>query len=180
MLQGLCPGHRQLSIAPEGGWTLLRVRFQTVHERRLRRHELLARAREREPLGTIDLGERLPPAGPRRPLHLERVRVRRRRVEVALDRPARHDLAVLLPHLAERARLRAVRERRAELLLDLAPGGGGRIVAVAVLALGDRPGAVVALGPERAARVDEEDLAAAVEEEAGAALRHPPNLVWTV
>ena len=51
-------------------------------------------------------------------------------------------------------------QRDAELLRELAPGGGFRVLAVAIFAFRDRPGAGVLLGPERPAGVDEEDAEA--------------------
>ena len=74
----------------------------------------------------IDLGERLLPPTLRRPFHLEAVRLERSRVEIALDRPGRDDLAASLRDLAERA-IDAVRPRRAELLLELALGDGKQV-----------------------------------------------------
>jgi len=46
----------------------------------------------------------------------------------------------------------------AELLGELAPGAGERLLAVVELALGDRPGAGILARPERPTHVAEEDL----------------------
>src|SRR4029079_4030403 len=64
-----------------------------------------------EPGDPVELGEHLPSAAPRRPFHLELVRVRRRRIELALDRPGMDDLAALLDDRSERDRWRAVGPR---------------------------------------------------------------------
>ena len=78
-------------------------------------------------------------------------------VEVALDRPRGHDLAALLPDLAERD-LAADGRRVAGLLLELAPRHGERLLAGLHLALGDAPGALVLRRPVRAAGMTEQDL----------------------
>ncbi len=88
---------------------------------------------------------------------------------------ARDGLAARLADRAERP------ERRGEvepgLLAELAPGGVERFLAGFGLALGDGPGAVVLLRPERAAGMNEEYLdravATAVRQEPGAQLRQP-------
>src|SRR5689334_17857353 len=64
---------------------------EPVHERDLRRLEPGPCFGRREPVHTIDLGEGLTAAAPGRPLHLEGVRDRLPRVEVALDRPGVDD-----------------------------------------------------------------------------------------
>jgi len=67
--------------------------------------------------------------------------------------------------------------RGAGLLRELAQRGRQRLLLGVVLALGDRPRAGVLLGPERAAGVHQQHLEggarAAVQENAGAAFRHP-------
>src|SRR5690606_31643113 len=88
---------------------------EAVEQGDLTLDELRAGGRRVEPLEAIDLGERRELAGPGRPLDLERVARRRRRVEVALDRP-RPDHLARLADLAEIDRL-AVGQRVAELLL---------------------------------------------------------------
>ncbi len=50
---------------------------------------LTPRSRGREPFAAVHLGKCLRPARTRRPLHRERVGADRRRVEIALERPAR-------------------------------------------------------------------------------------------
>ena len=64
-------------------------RDQPVDERDLGRLQAAARVVRPEPGDAVDLRERPPLPAPRRPLDLERVRDRRGRVEVALDRPRR-------------------------------------------------------------------------------------------
>jgi hypothetical protein len=84
------------------------------------------------------------------------------------------DLAAGLLHRWERGE-RAV-DGEAGLLGELAPGRGERILARLELALGDRPGAGILLGPERAAGMDEEHFrrgaALAIYQQAGALLGH--------
>src|SRR5436305_13615539 len=68
-----------------------------------------------------------------------------------------HALAARLVHLAEVDRV-AARRLHPELLLELAPRVVERILLLAVLALGYRPGVRIALGPERTAHVPEQHL----------------------
>src|SRR3954454_11513339 len=72
---------------------------QPGQELRLRRDQLDASVADAEPAGPVDLGELLHPARARRPLHRERVAGHGLGVEVALGRPRRHELAVLLADL---------------------------------------------------------------------------------
>src|SRR3954447_9429771 len=148
---------RALHRSPRRG---LEPLLQAVDERRLRLHQLLARPREWEPLRPVDLRELLPAPRARRPLHAEGVRAHGARIEVALNRPRGHHLAVALTRLAQRNELADVLEHGAQLLLELAQGARHRLLALVVLALGDRPRPVVAARPERAARVHEQDLPA--------------------
>src|SRR4051812_42131035 len=134
---------------------------QPVQQWRLRRQDALARGVEREPRRPVDLRELPHRPGPRRPLDREAVRVHGVGVQVSLERPRGDDLAATLPDLPELHEL-ARRRRRPELLTELAQRTRARILPVVVLTLGDRPGADIALGPERSARVDEQDLASAV------------------
>src|SRR6185312_15634306 len=119
---------------------------------RLRWVELLARGVEVEPLGPVHLGERLPGARARRPLHLERVARDGDRVEVALDGPGGHLLAALLLHAAQIGQLTR-RKLGPGLLRELTAGARLGVLAVLVLALGDGPGGLVLVRPERAAGV---------------------------
>jgi hypothetical protein len=147
--------------------------FERVEERKLAREDAHARLRKVEPCRAVDLGERLHPPGTRRPLHLERGAPQRRRIEVRFGRPRDDVLAALLPQLAERDEVAF--DREADLLRDLAPRRGERLLVRLDLALREAPGAGVLLRPVRTARVDEQDLeragGAAEEEEPGAALR---------
>ena len=65
---------------------------------------------------------------------------------------------------------------RAGLLLELSAGRSQRVLAWLVGALGDAPGTLILLGPERPARMHQQHLdaaaPAAVEQNAGAALGH--------
>src|SRR5215213_6999538 len=87
--------------------------------------DLLLRRLQVEPPGAVHLGELLPPAGPRRPLHREGVAADRVRVAIALERPRGDDLSARLLHHAELHEL-AVRHD-AGLLRELAPRGVERI-----------------------------------------------------
>src|SRR5262245_43268072 len=78
---------------------------QSINEGRLTRLYLLARLRDREPSGAIDLGEglQLPALG--RPFQLEAVRLQCRRIERALDCVGGDALAAPLHELAETGNL---------------------------------------------------------------------------
>src|SRR5439155_7914563 len=135
------------------------VLTQPVEERRLGGEEPLARLVEPEPGRPVDLRELLRPARARRPFELERVAAHRLRVEVALRRPGPDELATALAHLPQLDQ-RSLGQLGAGLLGELAPGANQRRLVVAVLALGDRPGAEVLARPERPARMDEQHLRA--------------------
>ena len=77
-----------------------------------------------EPLDPVDLGN-VHAAQARRPDHLERVAVRRRRVEVALEAQAWTTLPPFWTMLPQLDRV-AVRRAVAGLLLELAPGDRDR------------------------------------------------------
>ena len=93
-------------------------------------------------------------------------------------RPRRHPACrrAGAPRPGRRAAPRRADRRRAPRRARQARGRG-RLFAVVELALGDRPRPEVALGPERSAGVDEQDLDAAdtlaVEQDPGARLGHP-------
>src|SRR5205814_4797079 len=80
----------------------------------------------REPGDSVDLRKELPPAAPGRPLHLELVGDRGRRVQVTLDRPGVDELAALLDDRVERDGRGSVGllggSQLADLLRELAPG----------------------------------------------------------
>ena len=101
---------------------------------------------ETEPAGAVHLRKGLRPARARRPFQLERVAPDRVRVEVALRGPGGDHLAALLPRGAQIGQL-ARGQRRARLLLELAPRAGLRVLVLAVLALRDRPRARVLAAP---------------------------------
>src|SRR5690606_4661225 len=98
-----------------------RVLRQAVEKRRLRLDDHLTRPVQPEPRHPVQLRELLRPPRPRRPLHLERPRHDRLRVDVPLHGPRRHHLAAGLAHLAQRDRL-PVRRGEAQLLLELPAG----------------------------------------------------------
>src|SRR5262245_1093655 len=145
------------------------------HQLGLRGVELLARRLEIEPAGAVDLGELAGLPRARRPLQGERVGGDVVGVEIALDREGGDLLAALEPHAPELGQLGAGRQRRAQLLVELAQRARARVVALLVLALGDRPGAGVLARPERPARMDQQHLAdavaLAVQEDPGAAFQ---------
>src|SRR5262249_26025637 len=148
---------------------------QTVDELALSGEDFAPRLGGREPVGPVDLGERLPPPAPRRPFELEPVGLQGRGIDIALERPPRHDLAAGLNQLAQRQKI--ARRRCSGFLGQLARCHRGRILALGIFALRDRPGSQVLLRPERSARVDEEELEAGaappIHQDAGAALGHP-------
>src|SRR6266545_1087972 len=152
---------------------------QPVDQLGLGRENLLAGGRHVEPLRPVDLGELALAAGARRPLDGEGVAGDRLGIEIAGSRPGAEDLAAPLPDRAQLQQV-LVPEPVAGLLLQFAQRGLQRVVALVVLALGDRPGAQVLLGPERATRVDQEHLdvvpTAPVQQDAGAHLGHTDPL----
>ena len=143
---------------------------QPVEEGQLGLDDLRAGEVEVEPGGPVDLRELLDAARPRRPLQLEGVAGDGIGVQVTLPRPDSEQLAPL--HLAERIQPRCG-HRAAELLGELAPGCSLAVLVRIVLALRDRPGAVVLLRPERAAHVTQQHLdppaRTAVQQDTGAA-----------
>src|SRR4029453_5349549 len=82
-------------------------------------------------------------------------------VEVAGGGPGGDHLAALLTDLAEGDQVAGGR-RLACLFLELAQGDGLRVLVVAVLALGDGPGAGVPVGPHRPARMSQHHLTGAL------------------
>src|SRR5215207_503279 len=162
---------------------------QAIQEDVLAGKDLLARFREREPVGAVDLGEGLAAAALRRPFHLEAVAADFRNVELAFGGEGDHALAARLRGLAER--LERGFDRHAQLLLELPPGGGFGVLAFHILPLRNRPGARVLLRPERPAGMDKKHLQRAVlafvEEHPGAFDGHqeivtPPSatITWPV
>src|SRR5213082_2276479 len=140
----------------------------------LRRIDLLEGHRDREPLGPVDLGEFLTPAGLGRPFEGERIAAELRRIAVTLHRPGVDNLA---PALRDRRQ----RDERAlgptaGLLFELALRGRQRLLFRCKLTLGDRPGPCVLPRPERTARVHQENLGLIVlqakHQETGALPRH--------
>src|SRR5688572_29400672 len=119
---------------------------QFLQDRGLRRQDMAKGLSQREPLTAIDLREARRAAGARRPFHLELVAPYGGRIDLALDRPGMHDLPAAL--LDRRQRDERAVERLPHLLEELAPGGGEAVFSVVELALGDRPGAEILLGPE--------------------------------
>src|SRR5262245_41239675 len=150
------------------------MRGETVEKRDLTGNDTLRGLSQGEPGGAVDFGEGLATAGFRRPFHLESDRTQRGDVEIALDGEGVDPLARLLADAAQRNQLAG--QGPAGLLGKLAAGRLlGRLVLV-VLALGDRPGAEVALGPEGSARMNEQDFRAgrrpAEQQDAGASGGH--------
>ena len=138
---------------------------------------------EVEPGRPVDLGERLRAARARRPFELEGVADDVLGVEVARqrergDRPCRRTATV------PSSRSSPSGAGRAELLGELAAGRGRAASSSGgVLALRDRPRALVLAGPERAAHVREQHLrpvrAGAVQQHPGAVHDHPGRLAAT-
>src|SRR5262249_10933896 len=93
------------------------------------------------------------------------------------DREDRHHLAARLHQFAERTEVTG--EAPSGLLFEFPDGGRQRILARVVLALGDRPGAEILLGPKGPAGMHEQNLEAAraapIHEDAGTALWHGPT-----
>src|SRR5436190_575970 len=165
----------QVSFLDSSGLRAILSSKTVCEEHHLRAHELLARGRQVEPRRAIDLGVGAHASRAARPFQLEGVAADRARVEVALERPRAHELSARLPDLADVDR-RTLRRRSSELLGELAPRRGERVLAGLVFALRQRPGARVPVAPERTAHVREQDLhrlaAPSVEEQTSAQARH--------
>src|SRR5690606_7225305 len=110
-----------------------------------------------------------------RPFHGEAVADQPCRVEIALQRERAHPLAAGLAYLAEIDRL--ARRRMPGFFGELAAGGGQRVFAGRIFALGDRPRAVIAIAPPWPAGVYQQHLdvvaAAAIEQQSCAEPGHP-------
>jgi len=91
------------------------------------------------------------------PLHLELVAGDVLDVEVALDRPYADQLAAWLAELAKVDPV-SYRSCLAQLLFEFPVRSLFRILTRLILALRDRPGTVVLVGPERAAGMHDEHL----------------------
>src|SRR6266403_2014310 len=109
-----------------------------------------------EPGAAVDLGEPIHLTRPRRPFELEFVADNVVRVDFALDREGMDDLAALL--LRGRQGHELAVDRLSRFFGELAARGIESIFRAAELALWDRPGAGVLLGPKGSAGMDEENL----------------------
>src|SRR5690606_31042850 len=129
---------------------------QPTQELGLRRVHQLASPLDAEPATTIDLGKGDPAAGPSRPLHARRVADDGRFIRVALPCPGMDYLPRLLTDAPEiqKGHLRLA----PGLFPALANRGIERLLSSFHTTLGDRPGSVLPVPPERTARVGEEDL----------------------
>src|SRR5690606_26286953 len=120
---------------PSGGGDCLAPRraarddlLEPADQLRLRRVDPNACFVEREPLAAVHFGIGDPLSRSRRPLGARAVAHDRGRIQITLTRPGVHRLAGLLLHPPERNE-RTV-ERRAGLLLELAPGRGEVVLAL--------------------------------------------------
>lgn len=129
--------------------------FELIEEGSLAWEDLLPGLEQREPGGSVHLGERGLPAGMGRVLHREGVAPGRLGVAVAFDRPGVDDLAAGLLDRFERAELSLDSEAR--FFLEFPPGGIQRGF-VRKFAFGNRPRAEVFASPEGTAGMDEEHL----------------------
>ena len=138
-------------------YTHLDVYKRQVDEGRLARQDFAAGGGHVEPAGAINL--RVAPPRALGPLHGVGVAGDVVGVHVGGDAPGMDDLVALLLQLAQRdERLVGGVERGAGLFVELAPRGGQRFLVGVVQSLGNRPHAVVLLGPERPAGVGQEYL----------------------
>src|ERR1044071_5360074 len=122
---------------------------QRCQDRRLTLQNFLLCLGVLKPCNPIDLGELLRAARLRGPFHRELIAFEFAEVEVAFDGPGHDRLAAGLPEASKRDEF-AFRNA-ARLLLKFAAGGCKRLFSVFVETLGNGPGAVILLGPERAA-----------------------------
>ena len=148
------------------------VTRKAVQERPLSLHYPQPRLVQRKPGDTIHLRNCLNPARAAWPFQLEGAGDDGGRVEISLNRPCGNQLAARLPDLSERDQ-RSIGGGQAELLEELPARGGERRLVRVIFALGDRPGARVTAGPERAAGMGEEHFergSPPEQQETGAAL----------
>ena len=120
---------------------------QGVQERRLPLVQLRPSRIDRPPGRLVYLRVHADLARARRPFELEGVADRMRRGEVPLKRPCADPFAARLAELAEKEP-RPVRRRRSQLLLELPQSHGLGVIALVVLAFGNRPGMRILSGPE--------------------------------
>src|SRR5262245_31196614 len=155
-------------------------RQQPVDELALSLQYLLLRDLGREPLRAVDLRKARPAAALRRPFQLKRIRPEGRRIEVTLEREGGDDLAARLRDLAERPELAAW--PHSGLFLEFTQRDFERILRFGIFPLRDRPGAEVLPGPERAARMHQQELEALrappIHQNAGAPLWHNNATRW--
>src|SRR6478672_12672132 len=148
------------------------VTRKAVQERPLSLHYPQPRLVQRKPGDPIDLRNCLNPARAAWPFQLEGAGDDGGRVEISLNRPRGNQLAARLPDLPERDQ-RSIGGGQAELLQELPTRGGERRLVRVIFPLGDRPGAGVTAGPERAAGMGEEHFergSSPEQQETGAAL----------
>ena len=148
------------------------VTRKAIQERPLSLHYPQPRLVQRKPGDPIDLRNCLNPARAAWPFQLKCAGDDGGRVEISLNRPRGNQLAARLPDLPERDQ-RSIGGGQAELLEELPTRGGERRLVRVIFALGDRPGARVAAGPERAAGMGEEHFergSPPEQQETGAAL----------
>ena len=130
--------------------------LEVVEQRDLSLVDLAPSLGEIEPGGAVNLRKLPHLARARWPLQRERVAPDRGGVDVRLDRPDMDQLACHLPHRSERD-CRS-RQREPGLFEELPVRGVQKVLVRLDLSLGDRPGMGVFVRPERAARMNEEDL----------------------
>src|SRR6266436_1446065 len=106
------------------------------------------------PFGAIDFGKLLLASAPRRPFHLECIRLQFRGRKVSFDGPG-NDL--LLARLHQHTQIPEVAARlHPQLLAKLASRRGERVLALFIFSLRDRPCPKVLFSPERTAGVNQE------------------------
>ena len=143
-------------VAPRSEFAQARRCFKLAQQRPLIGENLDHGDRQREIGDAVDLRKSLPASRFRRPLDFERIAGERRKIEVGLERPGVDDLAAFL--LDRRKREELARGGQIRLLGEFSPRRGEQIGAGFGEALGDRPHPVVLLGPERPARMREQDF----------------------
>src|SRR5512139_3716459 len=133
-----------------------------------------ARFVDRQPGGTVHLGEGSERAAPRREFHLEVIADDHIGVEIAFDREGFDPFPAPLADPAKMPRLTL--RPGPQLLLELAQRGGLGLLAGFDCPLGDHPGAFVPVAPEGTAGMGEKHLeratASPVENDTGTRQRH--------
>jgi hypothetical protein len=152
---------------------------KTIEQRPLTRQQLQPSLSHGKPCDPVDLGELPDLPGSPRPFQLEGVALAVADVQIAANGEGGDDLAAGLLDWGE-LEAGPGGDVEADLLTELTLGGGPWVLVIGVLALRDRPRAVVLACPKRPAGMADQHFGDTVgdpvQQETGAAFRHLINL----